>query len=115
MLLWQEYKELVPDGYQYSYFCDLYRQWHKGLDLSMRQVHIAGEKLFVDYCGQTLPIPEGETYLDGQEVIMLDIALGKAISLLTPKVVESEEDGKKNDSSESKKKSAGVSYDIDFD
>jgi transposase len=56
MLLWQEYKELEPDGYQYSYFSDLYRLWHKKLDISMRQEHRAGEKLFVDYCGQTLPI-----------------------------------------------------------
>ena len=61
MLLWQEYKEREPSGYQYSYFCDLYRQWHKRLDLSMRQEHRAGEKLFVDYCGQTLPIVDPAT------------------------------------------------------
>jgi len=61
MLLWQEYKELTPDGYQYSYFCDLYHKWHKRLDLSMRQIHVAGEKLFVDYCGQTLPIVDPAT------------------------------------------------------
>ena len=56
MLLWQEYKELDPEGYQYSQFCELFRQWRKKLDLSMRQEHRAGEKLFLDYCGQTLPI-----------------------------------------------------------
>jgi transposase len=61
MLLWQEYKEQEPSGYQYSYFCDLYRQWHKRLDLSMRQEHRAGEKLFVDYCGDTLPIVNQST------------------------------------------------------
>lgn len=61
MLLWQEYKELEPIGYQYSYFCDLYRLWHKKLDISMRQEHRAGEKLFVDYCGQTLPIVDPAT------------------------------------------------------
>lgn len=61
MLLWQEYKEQQPDGYQYSYFCDLYRHWHKRLDLSLRQEHRAGEKLFVDYCGQTLPIVDPTT------------------------------------------------------
>jgi len=61
MLLWQEYKGLEPDGYQYSYFCDLYRLWHKKLDISMRQEHRAGEKLFVDYCGQTLPIVDPAT------------------------------------------------------
>src|ERR1039457_120131 len=61
MLLWQEYKEQVPDGYQYSYFCDRYHQWHKRLDLSMRQIHLAGEKMFVDYCGQTLPVVDPAT------------------------------------------------------
>jgi transposase len=61
MLLWQEYKEVTPDGFQYSHFCDLYRDWHKRLDISMRQLHIAGEKLFVDYCGQTLPIVDAST------------------------------------------------------
>lgn len=61
MLLWQEYKEREPNGYQYSYFCDLYRLWHKSLDVSMRQEHRAGEKLFVDYCGQTVPIVDPAT------------------------------------------------------
>jgi len=61
MLLWQEYKEVTPDGFQYSHFCDLYRKWHKRLDISMRQLHIAGEKLFVDYCGQTLPVVDIST------------------------------------------------------
>lgn len=61
MLLWQEYKESDPDGYQYSQFCELFRQWKKKLDLSMRQEHRAGEKMFVDYCGQTLPIVDAAT------------------------------------------------------
>lgn len=61
MLLWQEYKGRDPGGYQYSQFCDLFRQWKKTLDLSMRQEHRAGEKMFVDYCGQTLPIVDAAT------------------------------------------------------
>ena len=61
-LLWDEYKAAYPeDGYQYSRFCDLYRQWRGRLDLSMRQQHKAGEKLFVDYCGQTVPIIDAAT------------------------------------------------------
>ena len=48
-LLWREYKEQHPEGYQYSQFCELYRQWRKKLDYSMRQDHPGGEKLFVDY------------------------------------------------------------------
>jgi transposase len=61
MLLWQEYKEGDPSGYQYSQFCELFRRWKKKLDLSMRQEHRAGEKLFVDYCGQTIPIIDAST------------------------------------------------------
>ncbi|MCP3997795.1 MAG: transposase, partial [bacterium] len=67
-LLWDEYKlEHGEDGYQYSRFCELYGQWRGRLDLSMRQQHKAGEKLFVDYCGQTVPITDpatGETHED---------------------------------------------------
>ena len=55
-LLWQEYKEVHPAGYQYSRFCDLYRAWAGTVDLPIRQNHKAGEKLFVDYAGQTRPV-----------------------------------------------------------
>ncbi len=56
MLLWQEYKERYPEGYQYSQFCDIYRRWTKTLDLSLRQEYPAGEKLFIDFAGKTIPI-----------------------------------------------------------
>jgi transposase len=54
--LWQEHKEQYPQGYQYSQFCYLYRQWAKKIDPVMRQEHRAGEKLFVDYAGQTVEV-----------------------------------------------------------
>jgi len=60
-LLWQEYKADHPDGYQYSWFCERYRQWVGKLSVTMRQTHTPGEKLFVDYAGQTLPIIDGLT------------------------------------------------------
>ena len=56
MLLWQEYKTNHPEGYQYSWFCDLYREWRGHLDVVMRQNHTAGDKLFIDYAGQTVPV-----------------------------------------------------------
>lgn len=56
LLLWQEYKGREPEGFQYSWFCHAYRAWAGKLDVVMRQNHRAGEKLFVDYAGQTLPI-----------------------------------------------------------
>jgi transposase len=55
-LLWQEYRERHPQGYQYSWFCERYRAWRGRLDVVMRQDHRAGEKLFVDYAGQTVPV-----------------------------------------------------------
>jgi transposase len=47
--LWIEYKEHHPDGYQYTQFCDYYRQWRDKLDYCMRQEHRGGEKVFIDY------------------------------------------------------------------
>ncbi len=50
-LLHLEYLEQHPDGYRYTQFCEFYRRWLTRRGLSMRQVHRAGEKLFVDYAG----------------------------------------------------------------
>ena len=60
-LLWQEYKEKCPEGYQYSQFCHRYHQWAKKLDPCLHQEYRAGEKLFVDYAGQTMEIIDPET------------------------------------------------------
>lgn len=60
-LLWLEYREAHPDGYGYSYFCEIYRLWAKKLDPPMRLTHKAGEKMFVDYAGQTVRIVDQET------------------------------------------------------
>jgi transposase len=60
-LLWEEYKAVYPDGYEYSRFCELYRQWRGKLPVWMRQDHKAGEKLFVDYAGMTMPVVNRET------------------------------------------------------
>ena len=51
-LLWHEYIEAQPDGYRYSRFCERYRRWARKLNPSMRQVHRAGEKTFMDYSGK---------------------------------------------------------------
>jgi len=55
-LLWHEYKEQNPEGYQYSWFCSEYAKWSGKVDLVMRQDHRGGEKLFIDYAGQTIAI-----------------------------------------------------------
>lgn len=61
-LLWQEYREQYPDdGYSYAQFCHRYLEWRGCQQRSMRQIHRAGEKLFVDYCGPTMPVVNPDT------------------------------------------------------
>lgn len=60
-LLWLEYRQANPDGYQYSQFCFHYHQWRDKLDVCLRQTHRAGEKVFVDYAGQTIPVNDPQT------------------------------------------------------
>jgi transposase len=61
-LLWEEYAALNPEtAYQYSWFCELYKEWRQHLRVSMRQTHRAGEKLFVDYAGQTVAVVDPAT------------------------------------------------------
>ncbi|MHB8696190.1 MAG: IS21 family transposase, partial [Solirubrobacteraceae bacterium] len=55
-LLWMEYKERSPAGYQYTQFCRYYHAWRAQLDVVLRQEHRAGERCFVDFAGQTVPI-----------------------------------------------------------
>lgn len=60
-LLWEEYIAESPDGYKRSQFFHYYRKWEKTLNPSMRQTHKAGEKLFVDYSGQTAVVTDRKT------------------------------------------------------
>lgn len=60
-LLWDEYVADNPGGYRYSQFCNLYRIFQGKLNLSMRQVHKAGEKMFVDFAGKTMGIVDPDT------------------------------------------------------
>lgn len=61
-LLWEEYTQQYPNRcYSYSQFCDRYNHWRRLQKRSMRQQHKAGEKCFVDYCGQTIPIISATT------------------------------------------------------
>lgn len=60
-LLWEEYRQAHPEGYQYSFFCDLYRQWKRKQDVVLRQEHKAGEKMFVDWAGTGIPVHDRAT------------------------------------------------------
>jgi transposase len=60
-LLWEEYQRGCELAYKYTSFCIKYRAWAAALKRSMRQTHIAGERLFVDYAGQTVPVIDAAT------------------------------------------------------
>src|SRR6266511_6400267 len=55
-IVWEEYIAGEPNGYRYSRFCELYRGWEGRLSVTMRQSHAAGEKLFIDYAGDGVPV-----------------------------------------------------------
>lgn len=74
-LLHLEYVEAHPDGYRYSQFCEHYRQWTKRHRFTMRQVHVAGERLFVDYSGKKPKIVDRATG-DVTEVELFVAVLG---------------------------------------
>jgi transposase len=60
-LLWEEYRQANADGYGYSRFCELYQRWRSKLDVVLRQEHKAGEKMFVDWAGATIPVYDRHT------------------------------------------------------
>ena len=79
-LVWEEYAQtVVAPGREfasYSHFCDLYREWRKAQRLSMRQVHRAGEKTFVDFAGDTVPLFDAQTGEKSSEAQVFIAALG---------------------------------------
>ena len=60
-LLWDEYRGQHPDGYGYSAFCEHYRRWSRRLSPVMRQRHVAGERMFVDYSGTKMTVIDPAT------------------------------------------------------
>ena len=73
LLLWEEYRAEHSDGYGYSRFCDLYRGWCKTISPTMRQTHAAGEKLFVDFAGDTVPIFDAATGVERRAHIFVAV------------------------------------------
>jgi transposase len=60
-LVWEEYRQSHPESYRYSWFCERYQQWRRHLDVVLRQEHKAGEKMFVDWAGSTIPVYDATT------------------------------------------------------
>lgn len=75
-LLWEEYRSAEPDGLGYSWFCELYRDWSRRVDVVMRQNHKAGEKLFSDFAGDTIPIYRPHTTEVAFEAKLFVAAMG---------------------------------------
>jgi transposase len=61
MLLWEEYCDANSDCFSYAWFCERYKEWAGRLKPTLRQLHVAGEKLFVDYSGHTMEVVDGLT------------------------------------------------------
>ena len=78
-LLWEEYRLGTPRGYHYSQFCQRYRWWKKVLTPVLRMEHKAGEKMFVDYAGVTVPYTNRETG-DAREAQVFVATLGASSS-----------------------------------
>lgn len=60
-LLWEEYRSINPNGFGITQFRKYYGDWRKKLDISLRQTYKAGEKMFIDYAGDTVPIYDRNT------------------------------------------------------
>jgi len=60
-LLHLEYLERHPDGYRYTRYCDAYRDWLAKRSPTMRQTHVAGDKMFIDYSGKTPELVDAQT------------------------------------------------------
>ena len=71
-LVWSEYRSVHPTGYAYSQFCERYRRWARTLKPSMRQVHRAGEKLFVDFSGTRPSLIDPTT----GELVLVELFVG---------------------------------------
>ena len=59
--MWEEYRQANPEGYGDSWFCERYQHWRRHLDVVLRQEHKAGEKMFVDWAGATIPVYDATT------------------------------------------------------
>jgi transposase len=84
MLLWQEYKEALPDGYQYSQFCDLYLKWSRPLLATMRQAYHAGEKTFIDFSGDGIDVVDAFTGVCQKAVLFVAVLGASNLTYVEP-------------------------------
>ena len=85
-LVWEEYREAHPDGYSYSRFCELYQRWNRNQDVVLRQEHRAGEKTFVDWAGDTVPIHDRESGETAPASIFVAVLGASTYTLCVPSI-----------------------------
>jgi transposase len=75
--VWEEYRQAHPEGYRYSRFCELHQRWRQKQNVVLRQEYKAGERLFVDWAGPTIPVHDRATGEVWQAPLFV-AALGKS-------------------------------------
>jgi transposase len=83
-LLWHEYREAHPDGYEYSRFCELYARWAAHLSVTMRQIHVAGEKTFVDFSGDGIDVVDPVTGECRSAKLFVAVLGGSSLTYVEP-------------------------------
>ncbi len=91
-MLWEEYKEKYPEGYCYSQFCHLYRQWSRKVSPSMHMEHKAGDKMFVDYTGKKLHIIDKETGEEHEVEVFVSILGASGMTFVEATMSQKKED-----------------------
>lgn len=91
-ILWEEYQEKYPDGYCYSQFCHLYRQWSRKISPSMHMDHKAGDKMFVDYTGKKLHIIDKETGEEKEVEVFVSILRASRMTFVEATRTQGKED-----------------------
>ncbi len=84
MLLWQEYREAQPLGFQYSQFCARYTAWARPLSATMRQAHHAGEKTFIDFSGSGLDVVDPHTGVCRKAVLFIAVLGASNLTYVEP-------------------------------
>lgn len=83
-LVWEEYKAAEPEGLQYSQFCERYARWAGTLEVSMRQVHRAGEKMFTDFSGDGIEVVDANTGESRTAKLFVAVLGGSSYTFVEP-------------------------------
>ena len=83
-LLWQEYREACPNGYEYSRFCELFSRWLQRVPPTMRQLHVPGERMFVDFSGGTIWYVDVATGEEREAKLFVAVLGGSSLTYVEP-------------------------------